>query len=82
MKGGAAGGLFHPPPSMICTRLGLTCPPPPPLSARRVRDGLSGGVIIHGVETKGRLEGCEISGNKMSGVQITAGANPAVVSCR
>ena len=35
-----------------------------------------------GPGTKGRVEGCDIAGNKSAGVAIVAGADPIIVSCK
>ena len=35
-----------------------------------------------GSGTKGRLEGCDIAGNKGHGVQISEGADPLFTACK
>ena len=49
---------------------------------RRIRGALSHGVLISGQNTRGRLEGCDIEGNKGSGIFITNGADPLVINSR
>ena len=48
---------------------------------RRILDGKRNGVTISDIATKGRLEGCEISGNVKAGVQIEE-ADPLLASCK
>ena len=47
----------------------------------RIQDADSVGVLIAG-RVKGRLEGCEVWGSKQSNVQIEAGADPFLSSCK
>ena len=39
------------------------------------------GVHIMGAGTKGRLEGCDIARNKVSGVHVRNGGEPLLSSC-
>ena len=72
--------------------LPLSCPPSPfsphtaPLLCssrpRSIHDGKAEGVYITSPGTKGRLEGCTIAGNMLTGVEIRRGADPLFSSCR
>ena len=62
---------------MTPTDDGLTLTTP-----RRIRDGHACGIVIEGSGTKGLLEGCDISGNAEASVDISAGADPIVASCK
>ena len=53
-------------------------PPPLPRRRRRVHDGQNAGLVIAGADTKGRLEGCDIAGDKKAGVLIQEGADPSL----
>ena len=54
----------------------------PPRRRHRISGEKGIGVAIMGVSTRGRLMDCDIAGNKLAGVQITAGADPSVVACK
>ena len=72
-----------PAPARPPLKIGLpNLAPPPASSHRRICDGQSSGVLIHGERTRGRLAGCDIVGNKAAGVQISDGADPVVASCK
>ena len=47
-----------------------------------MRDGQFMGVMFAGAGTKGRLEGCEITHNGLTGLAVTEGADPLISSCR
>ena len=48
----------------------------------RIHDGQGEGVYITGAGTRGRLEGCDVAGNKGYGVYISEGADPFLMDCR
>ena len=76
---------FLPSPSHHARKLSAQPPhkaTPPILRRLRIQDGQGAGVIIFGKFTKGRLEGCDIAGNKLFGVEIGEGADPFVVACK
>ena len=50
--------------------------------ARSVSNGRGQGVVIFGVGTKGRLEGCDLAGNAWACLQIGGGAEPVVAACK
>ena len=54
--------------------------PSSPLPCRRICDGMSQGVVISGA--KGRLERCNIAGNKEANVHIQEGADPTILACK
>ena len=56
--------------------------PPAANAGRRIFDGQAPGAAIQGDDTKGRLEGCEVSANKEFNVLIDAGANPTLFECK
>ena len=58
-----------------------TPPTSPPATRRSVRDGKAGGILIVGVGTKGRLEGCDVARNEGVSLSILNGADPLVTSC-
>lgn len=60
----------------------LSSPPPSCLvvTRRRLHDGHIG-VVIQSPDTKGRLEGCELWGNKYPGVLVSSGADPVLAAC-
>ena len=57
---------------------------PPFLSCDRgrIHDGLSTGISIVDAGTRGRLEGCDVSGNKLTGVHISDGADAIISTCK
>ena len=57
-------------------------PSPSPRRRHRIRDALQGGVEITNYGTKGRLEDCEIAGNREVGLEISEDADPLVVDCQ
>ena len=61
----------------MCTYKVIIFPP----SCCSVRSGHDAGVVIMGAATKGRLEGCDIAGNKAPGIQISEGADPFISLC-
>ena len=64
---------FLPPPLL---------PLPPPPACCRIRDAQICGVNIEGAGTHGRLEGCDITGNEETGVDINEGAYPTLAGCK
>ena len=89
-ESGEASALFRtrtsPPPSTDPIPTPSSPPPPtPPFLAqrrrRRILDGQAEGVLILDSGTEGRLEGCDIWGNKEAGVHVQEGADPTLLEC-
>ena len=51
------------------------------LMFRRIHDGQTEGVWIIGAGTRGRLERCDVAGNKDAGVWMGGQADPTLSSC-
>ena len=52
------------------------------ISLPRIHDGQSCGVLILGAVTKGKVQACDVYGNKAAGVQVSEGADPLVADCK